>query len=86
MTLDTLVFVHPFLSRNAVNLSPVNVIFITSLVLFFLPQSLFYQRFYGMTKKLVKKSKRSLQLVKKASNIFGVRKLAETTKEVKLNW
>nr|DAL95034.1 MAG TPA: LAMBDA REPRESSOR (TRIPLE MUTANT)/DNA COMPLEX-DNA COMPLEX, DOUBLE HELIX, TRANSCRIPTION-DNA.1A [Caudoviricetes sp.] len=37
-------------------------------------------------KKLVKKSKKNLQLVKKASNIFGVRKLTETTKEVKLKW
>ena len=86
MALDTLVFVHPFLSRNAVNLSPVNVILIASLVLFLLPQSLFYQCFYKMTKKLVKKSKKSLRLVKKASNIFGVRKLAKTTKEVKLIW
>lgn len=79
MALDTLVFVHPFLSRNAVNLSPVNVIFLTSLVLF-------YQHFCAMTKKLVKKSKKCLQLVKKASNIFGVSKLAKATKEVKLNW
>ena len=39
-----------------------------------------------MTKKLVKKSKKDLQLVKKASNIFCVRKLAKTTKEVKLKW